>query len=124
MWQCPHTPTHPTPTHPGPLARDLAAIVPDARVGVADKEDFDQTFIAPLAAPGVPARLYFLFQQPIVLRPEEAGDKARCEEVYSQVGRRLGGGGGEGSCVDGDICTGTCPWDTLIESAAQTACKR
>lgn len=62
-------------------------------MGVADKEDFDQTFIAPLAAPGVPARLYFLFQQPIVLRPEEAGDKARCEEVYSQVGRRLGGGG-------------------------------
>ena len=81
---------------PGPMAHDLASIIPDARVGVSDKEGFDQTFTPPLAAPGMPARLYFLFQKPIKLDPRDYHDRDKCEAIYTQVGR---GGGGGGSFV-------------------------
>jgi hypothetical protein len=45
---------------------------------MADTEEWDQSFITPLVAPGVPARQYFLMRQPITLQPSDYSDKAKC----------------------------------------------
>lgn len=43
--------------------------VGQARRGVSQLEDFEETFLAPVSLPGVPQRYYYLFQQPIVTSP-------------------------------------------------------
>ncbi len=52
--------------------------MPEARVGVNDVEEYDQSFISPLVAPSIPARQYYLLRQPIQLDPKDYNDKDKC----------------------------------------------
>ncbi|GLC75720.1 hypothetical protein PLESTF_001677300 [Pleodorina starrii] len=69
----------------GARAREQAASVPRARIGVAADDAPDETFIPPLIAPAVPSRFYFLFGRPVVTSPDMYRDRAACDEVYRQV---------------------------------------
>lgn len=82
----------PTASHAGPLARDLAKLVPDARSGVDKCDALDETFIPPLPMPRLPARMYYFLRAPIKLEPSMAKDRQACEEVYAQIRGQVEGG--------------------------------
>ena len=42
----------------------------------------DQAFVPPLPFPLPPERYYFLFRQPIVTSPDDAHDRAKCNDIY------------------------------------------
>ena len=78
----------PPPMRAGQNAREMAARTPNARTGVNDADDLDQTFVPPIIAPGVPSRLYFLFCRPIKLTPEMYNDRDACNRVGAAQGPR------------------------------------
>ncbi|EFJ50068.1 hypothetical protein VOLCADRAFT_104015 [Volvox carteri f. nagariensis] len=69
----------------GARAREQAAAVPPARVGVTAEDAPDETFIPPLIAPSVPSRFYFLFGRPVRTSPAMYRDRAACDQVYREV---------------------------------------
>jgi len=73
----------------GPRALQSAATARVARVGVAEDADNDQSFIPPIIAPQVPARMYFLFGKPTVLTPDLCSDKVKCQQVYLEMKREV-----------------------------------
>ncbi|GAQ80187.1 Esterase/lipase/thioesterase family protein [Klebsormidium nitens] len=73
----------------GDRVRKQAESIPNVRTGVAER------FIAPLPAPKLPSRHYFLFGKPIVTRGmAEAGvgkDREQVKQLYSEVKAQLQG---------------------------------
>ena len=47
-----------------------------------DDASVDQAFVPPLPFPLPPERYYFLFRQPIVTSPDDAHDRAKCNDIY------------------------------------------
>ncbi len=56
-----------------------------ARRGVSQSEDVEESFIPPLIAPKPPARFYFVFAAPITTTPDMAADRAACDALYRRV---------------------------------------
>lgn len=64
-------------------ALELANIIPNARVN--DVDGVDETFIPPLIAPNVPARLYFRFGKPVSLTRSMKDDREAADKEYAGV---------------------------------------
>ncbi|KAG1656602.1 hypothetical protein FOA52_010304 [Chlamydomonas sp. UWO 241] len=71
---------------------DVAKSTRAARVGISADPDNDQTFVPPIIAPQVPARLYFLFGQPLKLDKSLYDDRNAAAAAYADVRARLEGG--------------------------------
>ncbi|KXZ50215.1 hypothetical protein GPECTOR_17g852 [Gonium pectorale] len=66
-------------------AREQMAAAPRARVGVAEDQSLDESFVPPLIAPAVPSRFYFLFGRPVPTSRALCKDRAAADQVYAHV---------------------------------------
>eukprot|EP00980_Cylindrotheca_fusiformis_P022318 scaffold9191_cov114-Cylindrotheca_fusiformis.AAC.13 len=66
----------------GERAMSFAANITSARF---DTSDADEVFLAPIVAPGLPSRNYFIFGKPLSTNEVDHTDKASCEQAYHQV---------------------------------------
>ena len=75
------------------LEKRVTDAIPRARRGVAaDAALEDGRFVAPLALPTPPERLYFQFRAPMQLTPDIAADREAAAAVYARVKEEVGAG--------------------------------
>jgi len=66
----------------GQRAKEFARNITAARF---DVENEDENFLAPLVAPGIPSRNYFIFGKPLNTTDLDPRDKEACQKAYLQV---------------------------------------
>ncbi|GAX82792.1 hypothetical protein CEUSTIGMA_g10218.t1 [Chlamydomonas eustigma] len=73
----------------GPTIKKVSAFTPNARNGVSNDPDNDHSFLPPLIAPQVPARMYFLFGKPVQITKDLYNDREGSQKVYDHIRKQV-----------------------------------
>jgi pimeloyl-ACP methyl ester carboxylesterase/1-acyl-sn-glycerol-3-phosphate acyltransferase len=73
----------------GQRAKEFASNITAARF---DVENEDESFLAPLVAPGLPSRNYFIFGKPLYTSELDPRDKDACKQAYKAIQEEMNRG--------------------------------